>query len=106
MEKFISTILTVLLAIWVLRWVFAIVGPWLMGLLAKHILKKAGLAGNETGGKTEKETASAGKTSTMKGDKWWKPDEVILKPHRRQGERLSDILGGEYVDYEDVETGG
>lgn len=102
MEKFISTILTVLLVIWVLRWVFAIVGPWLMGLLAKHLLKKAGLAGNETRSKAEKETAATGKTSTMKGDKWWKPDEVILKPHRRQGESLSDLLGGEYIDYEEV----
>lgn len=105
MEKFLSTILTLLPALWVLRWVFAIIGPWLMGLLAKHILKKAGFAGNETGSKAENETASASKTSTVKGDKWWKPDEVILKPHRRQGESLSDILGGEYIDYEEVETG-
>lgn len=105
MEKFLSTILTFLLALWVLRWVFAIIGPWLMGLLAKHILKKAGLADKETGSKTEKETSSAGKASTIKSDKWWKPDEVILKPHRRQGESLSDILGGEYIDYEEVETG-
>ena len=102
MEKFISTILTVLLVIWVLRWVFAIGGPWLMGLLAKHILKKAGLAHDDTGSRAEKKTAATSKASTMKSDKWWRPDEVILKPHRRQGQRLSDLLGGEYIDYEEV----
>lgn len=94
-----------LLALWILRWVFAIVGPWVMAWLAKYILKKAGVAPSGSDGKTGKESATDGRTSTVKSDKWWKADEVILKPHRRQGERLSDLLGGEYVDYEEVAPG-
>ena len=50
-------------------------------------------------------TGDRGKAETVKNGKWWKTDEVILKPSRRHGERIADILGGEYIDYEEVEIG-
>lgn len=101
MEKLLSFIFTLILVFWVLRLVFRLVGPWLFGLLAKHLMKKAGFT-QETAEDAQTGTSTSSKTDTVKSGKWWKPDEVILKPHRREGQRVSDILGGEYVDCQEV----
>lgn len=101
LERFLSAVITILLVFWILRWVFALVGPWLLSLFAKRLMKKAGFTPPPSSGSAK--TDSTSKTDTVKSDKWWKPDEVILKPHRQQGQRLSDILGGEYVDCQEVD---
>lgn len=100
LERFLSTVIIILLVFWVLRWVFALIGPWLLTLFAKHLMKKAGFTPPPSSTATDDSTA---KTDTVKSGKWWKPDEVILKPHRQQGQRVSDILGGEYIECQEVD---
>lgn len=102
MEKFISTLFTIIIVLWILKWVFRLVGPWLMTLLAKSLMKKAGFTPPPAADNQSADDTS--RASTVKSDKWWKPDEVILKPRREQGERISDILGGEYTDCQEVDT--
>ena len=105
MEKFFATIFTIILVAWALKWLLVIIGPWLLRLFAKRMMRKAGFGTGDTAsaGKNA-DRAEGGKTETVKSGKWWKTEEVILKPSRRHGERISDILGGEYIDYETVET--
>lgn len=107
MEKFIATILTIILVFWVLKWIFALIGPWLLKLFAKRMLKKAGFdesafSGSTSGQASDKGEEEDSRTETVKSGKWWKEDEVILKPSRKNGQRISDILGGEYIEYEEV----
>ncbi|MCQ7582458.1 hypothetical protein NP174_23235, partial [Salmonella enterica] len=95
----------IILTLWVLKLVLRLVGPWLMAFVAKRLIRKAGF-GDAFGQATEgaRQTDSGSTTGTVKGDKWWKPDEVILKPRRRQGQSVSDILGGEYVDFQQTNS--
>ncbi len=107
MEKFFATILTLILIFWVLKWVFVLIGPWLLKVFAKRLMKKAGFdqsafSGASSGQGQQQEAEGDSRTETMKSGKWWKEDEVILKPSRRNGQRISDILGGEYIEYEEV----
>lgn len=74
-----------------------------MRLVAKRMMKKAGFSQHQDEDAARDDGGSKGRAETVKGDKWWKPDEVILKPHRREGQRLSDLLGGEYTDYQEIE---
>ena len=50
MEKFLATIFTIILTIWVLKWVLVLIGPWLLKLFAKRLMKKAGMSGEDMGG--------------------------------------------------------
>lgn len=106
MEKFLSTILTIIIVLWVLKRVFKLIGPWLLSLIAKRLMKKAGFDqsafSGDTSGQKQQEDEGDSRTETMKSGKWWKEDEVILKPSRKNGQRISDILGGEYIEYEEV----
>ncbi len=106
MEKFLSTILTIIIVLWVLKWVFKLIGPWLLSLIAKRLMKKAGFDqsafSGDTSGQKQQEDEGDSRTETMKSGKWWKEDEVILKPLRKNGQRISDMLGGEYIEYEEV----
>ncbi len=110
MEKFFSTIITIILVFWLIRWVCVLIGPWLLKTFAKQMMKKAGFDPSAFSGQSqteaeERSNASDGsRTETVNSGKWWKTDEVILKPTRHDGQRLSDILGGEYVDYEEVQS--
>lgn len=101
-----ATILTIILVFWVLKWVLALIGPWLLKLFAKRMLKKAGFDesafSGSTSGQSFKQEEEDSRTETVKNGKWWKEDEVILKPSRKNGQRISDILGGEYIEYEEV----
>lgn len=72
------------------------------------MMKKAGFDSSAFSGQSQTQTdgndsnSDSSRTETVNSGKWWKTDEVILKPTRHEGQRLSDILGGEYIDYEEV----
>lgn len=104
MEKFLGIVFTAILVFWLLKWLFVLIGPWLLKLFAKRMMKKAGFDTSAGfGSNTQAEKDDDSRADTLKSDKWWKPDEVILKPSRHNGQSISDILGGEYIDCTEVE---
>lgn len=96
MEKFLSTLFVILIVLFVLKWVARLLLPWLLTLFAKRMMKKAGF---QMPRQEEQE-------EEKKDRSWWgrggAPDS--LKPRMRDGESVSDVLGGEYVDYEEIKT--
>lgn len=98
MEKFLSVVFVILIVLFVLKWVARLLMPWLLTLFAKHMMKKAGFQMPQEEEPQEEKN--------KKDRSWWggggNPDP--LKPRMRDGESLSDVLGGEYVDYEEIKT--
>ncbi len=97
MEKFLSTLFVILLVLFILKWVGRLLLPWLLTLFAKRMMKKAGFQMPEQDEQEEQD---------KKDRSWWGrgDDSDSLKPRMRDGESVSDVLGGEYVDYEEVKT--
>ncbi len=96
MENFLSTLFVILIVLFVLKWVARLLLPWLLTLFAKRMMKKAGFQ------MPRQEEQEEGK----KDRSWWGRggDSDSLKPRMRDGESVSDVLGGEYVDYEEIKT--
>ena len=97
MEKFLSTLFVILIVLFILKWVARLLLPWLLTLFAKRMMKKAGFQMPQQEEPEEKD---------KKDRSWWGGggDSDSLKPRMRDGETVSDVLGGEYVDYEEVKT--
>lgn len=98
MEQFLATLLTIVIVVYVLKYVFALVMPWLLKRFAKSMMKKAGFTPPDDAGQEAAEKPKRQKTRFG----WGKTDEV-LRVRRRQGQTLSDILGGDYIQYEEVD---
>lgn len=97
MEQFLATLLTIVIVVYALKYVFVLVMPWLLKRFAKSMMKKAGFTPPEDEGRDDPEKPKRRKTRFG-----WGRDEEPLKVRRRQGQTLSDILGGEYIPYEEV----
>lgn len=96
MEKFLSTLFTILIVLFALKWVVKLLlaSPWVQKFLVKRLMKMAGLhiPQEEEPRQTERESKS----------RRTKPTDDYMKPTRRKGQTWSDVLGGEYIDYEEL----
>lgn len=97
MESFLATLITILLVVYALRWLFSLLAPWLVKAFARRVMRKAGFstpgAGQGGGGRGKKE---------RRGRFAGSGDDMVLRPRRRQGQSLSDLLGGEYVPFTEI----
>lgn len=96
MESFLATLITVLLLLYVLRWLFALAAPWLVKAFARRVMRKAGFA--MPGGEQERKDPGKEGARRYAGS----GDDMVLRPRRRQGQSLSDMLGGEYVPFTEI----
>ncbi len=98
MEQFLATLITIAIVIYALKFVFALVMPWLLKRFAKSMMRKAGFTPTEDTGQEADEKQKGRKTRFG----WGRTDEV-LRVRRHRGQTLSDVLGGEYISYEEVD---
>lgn len=96
MEVFLSVIITALLVFYVLRFAMRLVGPWLLRTFLKRF------TGFDLGGGSEEVKGGRGDQETLavKTD-----DGLVLRPRLHEGQRISDKLGYEYADVEEVLEG-
>ncbi len=83
-----ETIIVAILVLYGLSIVLKLVGPWLMRWLLGRAAKKMFA---DVGGEPAQEKSSPRRDGNG-----------VLRPRVREGQSISDILGGEYVDYEEV----
>ncbi len=96
MESFLATLITILLLLYVLRWLFALAAPWLVKAFVRRVARKAGFS-TPGGGQGAKASAKGG-SGRFAGS----GDDMVLRPRRRQGQSLSDMLGGDYVPFTEI----
>ena len=96
MEKLLSIIVTAAIVFYVLKLIMRIAGPWLLGFFLKRTFgEEAARAYAE-----QRETAKEEQRRETGTERLKTTDGEYLRPHRHEGESLSDMLGGEYIDYE------
>ncbi len=93
MEKLISTLITIAIILFALKWIAKLLLPSLLKLLAKKIIRNAGPNTNNHNTTTNNTNNTPPRPSH--------PDD-ILHPKRHDGQTLSDILGGEYINYQEI----
>lgn len=93
-----ATLLTIAIVIYALKFVFALAMPWLLKRFAKSMMRKAGFTQPQDAGRETTEKPKGRKTRFG-----WGKTEEVLRVRRRQGQTLSDVLGGEYISYEEVD---
>lgn len=96
MESFLATLITILLLLYVMRWLLALVAPWLVKAFVRRVARKAGFPTH--GGEPARKTRPKGGAGRFAGS----GDDMVLRPRRRQGQSLSDLLGGEYVPFTEI----
>lgn len=96
MESFLATLITILLLFYVLRWLFALAAPWLARAFVRRVARKAGFS--MPGREREPKASGKGGSGRFAGS----GDDMVLRPRRRQGQSLSDVLGGEYVQFTEI----
>ena len=96
MEKFLSTLFTILIVLFALKWVVKLLlaSPWVQKFLIKRLMKMAGFRMPQE--KETRQTERGGKSKRTK------PTDDYMKPTRREGQTWSDVLGGEYIGYEEL----
>lgn len=93
-----ATLITIAIVIYALKFVFALVMPWLLKRFAKSMMRKAGFTPPEDAGREADEKPKEWKTRFG-----WGRTEEVLRVRRRRGQTISDVLGGEYISYEEVD---
>ncbi len=98
MEHFFTSLLTFIIIFYLISYLFRLAAPYLMKFFLKRMAKKAdaqyGTNFSEDNNKDDK------KNNQRRS--WFSSSEVVLKPHLRQGQSISDLLGGEYINYDEV----
>lgn len=108
MEKFLGTLITILLIFYIVKLLFRLLMPFFLKLFVKNINKKfENMSGQQFGGNPFGNGAySAGSqyqnsTNSQEGDVSIDMTKAYRKTNDK-GQTLSEELGGEYVDYEEV----
>lgn len=94
MEKFLSTLIIIFIVLYILKWLFRLIMPWFLKIFAKKMMKQAGFQMPEDDARQDAEKKSRTRGNSSK--------DFYLKPHRREGQSWSDVLGGEYIECEEV----
>lgn len=106
MERFLSILFIVIIVIFLLRWLCLLLAPWLMKLLVKRVQKDFG-AGTFSGnfgsfGSQPNQDESPNQTTSRARASSGADGEIFLKVHRKPGQSLSDLLGGDVVQFEEI----
>lgn len=96
MESFLATLITILLLLYVLRWLFALAAPWLVKAFVRRVARKAGFS--MPGAEQEPKASGKADAGRFAGT----GDDMVLRLRRRRGQSLSDVLGGEYVPFTEI----
>lgn len=102
MERFIGTIITIALIIYALKWLFRLLWPFII----RHLVKKA--TKNFNNGQSFGGQGFGGFYTNFGAGAEQEPKEeegnvtIQQTQKSKKGQSMSDELGGEYVDYEEV----
>lgn len=93
-----GVIITFLLSLYLLGLLARILLPWLLKVFVGNVMRSQGMDwGGESQGESEKKKGTNGRSSSFFGRR-----SEGLKVRRKEGQTLSDVLGGEYIEYEEV----
>lgn len=91
MEKILGTIITIILVFYIIKFVFKLFMPFLL----KYII-------NKKMGHFFTNFDSTQHYSSDKENEYKQEGEVTIKGKKKKSGNISDELGGEYVDYEEI----
>ncbi|MDO4462196.1 MAG: DUF4834 family protein [Bacteroidia bacterium] len=103
MEKFLGTLLTILLIIYALKFIVRLIFPWLLKRFVTRMQNKANEQFSSMfGGQFYTQDQSESYQNQYADDN--EPQITISKPHKPQKEKPSSYseLDGQYVDYEEI----
>lgn len=93
MEKILGTIITIILIFYILKFVFKLIMPFLL----KYLINK------KMGGMFDQFSSFHNNTTNHYDDFKQDEDVIVSKPNSKKIEsNISDDLGGEYVDFEEI----
>lgn len=96
MEKFLSTLITILIILFALKWLAKLLLPWLLKTFAKRMMRQAGF--NTDPFTSTADSPNAPPRSSPRPSH----SDEFLRPKRHLGQSISDTLGGEYIDYQEI----
>lgn len=99
MEQFLGTVFIVIIVLYLLKWLFVLLSPLLLKLFVKKMTQTYGGAQGNQADEPRAQRAYADDDGPMSART---KEGIVLRVRRKQGQSISDVLGGEYVSFEEV----